>query len=368
MDSILAKLAEPKAFDAFIQENMKRSTYVAEWKTEMKDPEYCAGKVYQAFLAEYTAAMVGSVIDKNAEKPTHQMPKASQLIGTVGRMGDEWQMDLDRLEQFFYMEGRFRNKSASFSEEQRKAEFAKLVKFLFDPYEKAVIAPHKRLDMLYFEGLFNGTQTVSLDNNKKSGVQWSYPLGVKTFKVLGAIWRKENATTMTPIADITNVLDYIDAKGKTVKKIRMSKKTFRNMVYSEEIWKSLTLKLAKLNIQPAAVISLDMMNEYATGMDMPSFETMKKSATLQDGSEINLIPDDRVVFMCADKVAVPKVSDPLELIDKLPNKVYSSYDDNLVGYYRNEKGRFVDYEMWATPVFDGRNDYFILKTDESEKG
>ena len=67
-DSLILKLQEPKVFDTFIQENMKLSTYKAEWKEEMGAPEYCAAKAYQAYLAEHTAAVVGSVIDKNAEK------------------------------------------------------------------------------------------------------------------------------------------------------------------------------------------------------------------------------------------------------------------------------------------------------------
>lgn len=360
-DSIILKLQEPKVFDTFIQENMKLSSYRAEWKTEMDSPEYCASKAYQAYLAEYTAAVVGSIIDKNAEKPTHQMPTVAELVGSIGRMGDEWQMDNDKLSQFYYLEGRYRDRSANYTEAQRVAEYEKLIKHAFDPFEKAVIAPHKRIDMLYFEGLFDGTQTVSRANNTKSAVSYTYDIGVKKFQAKAAKWGE---ATSVPITDIQDVSDYADSVGKTIRRIRMSKRTFRKMCLSDQIKQAFTLKLGKLDVKPTA-ISVNEMNAYLESILLPTIEIEKdRHATLADGKSVNLTVDNRVVFMCADKIAVLKVSDPLEAIDKLPNKTYSTYDDNLVGFWRNEKGRFTDYEMWATPVFTGKKDYFILETDK----
>ena len=60
MNSILKQLLDPKSFQSYIDENMKTSTYKALWKNEIKQIDYCAAKVYNANLAEYTAAMVGS--------------------------------------------------------------------------------------------------------------------------------------------------------------------------------------------------------------------------------------------------------------------------------------------------------------------
>ena len=89
----------------------------------------------------------------------------------------------------------------------------KIITFAFRPFERSVIAPHKRLDMLYFEGLFNGTQTVSRNNNKKANVSYTFNLGVKTFKAKVAAWGQANAT---PIADIRAVVQYAKTKGRTI--------------------------------------------------------------------------------------------------------------------------------------------------------
>lgn len=360
MDSIVAKLLEPKFFDAFIQENMKLSSYKADWKEEMA-PEYCAAKVYQSNLAEYSAAMVGSVIDKNAEKPTHRMPTADQLFGAISHIGDEWQMDNDRLDQFYTLEGRYRDKFANANNEMRSTEFQKLVQFLFDPFEKAVIAPHKRIDMLYFEGLFNGTQTVSRTNNTSANVSFTYDLGVQSFKVNVAAWG--NATS-TPIDDIQEIQAYAEAHGKSILKIRMSKGTFRKMCKSSQLAGLFTMKLGKVDVKPNSILSVADVNAYLESVLLPTIQIEKdRFSTLADGTSVNITPNDRVVFQCAERVAVLKVADPLESVDPLPNKTYSTYDDNLVGFWRDKHGRFVDYDMWATPVFNGKNDYFILKTD-----
>lgn len=360
MDSIVAKLLNQKYFDAFIQENMKLSTFVAEWKGEM-NAEWEAARVYQANLAEYSAAMVGSVIDKNAEKPTHVMPTIAQLMGSISHMGDEWQMDNDRLDQFYKLEGRYRDKRGSYTAEQRTAEYQKLIKFLFEPYEKAVIAPQKRVDMLYFEGLFEGTQTVSRTNNTSANVSYTYDLGVKKFAAKVAAWGQ---TTSTPLDDIQDIEDYARAHGKVVKKIRMSKATFRKMCKSQQFINSFKLKLTKADVTPTSLLSVNEVNAYLETLLLPTISIEKdRFATLADGTQINLTKDDRVVFQCADRVAVLKVADPLEVVDPLPNKTYSTVDYALIGNWRDKHGRFVDYEMWGTPVFTGRNDYFILKTD-----
>ena len=360
-DSIIEQLLEPKFFDAFIRENMKLSTYKAEWKNEM-NTEYEAAKVYQANVAEYAAAMVGSVIDGHAEKPTHQMPTLNQLSGSIAHMADEWQMDNARLEQFYYLEGRYRNKKAGYTNEQNVAEFRKLIQYLFNPFEQAVIAPHKRIDMLYFEGLFNGTQTVNRHNNTAADVSFTYELGVKKFAAITAAWGTKEAT---PIEDIQALQDYARSKGKIIRKLRMSRSTFRKMCKSSEIMASFTLKLNKIDVKPSVISPTDI-NTYLESIMLPTIVIEEdKFSRLADGSNVNLIKDDRVVAQCADRVAVLKVSDPLESIDKLPGKTYSTHDDNLVGFYRDKHGRFVDYDMWATPVFVGRDDFFILDTSKT---
>jgi hypothetical protein len=361
-NSILQKiLTEPGYFQKFVDNSMQLATYVSEWRADGLEMEFCAAKAYQEIVAEYSAATVGSVIAANAGKPTHDMPTAGELTGSISRIADEWQLDNARLEQFRYQEGRFNDLSKSYSQEKREAESVKLAKYLFDPFEKAVIAPQKRIDMLYFEGLFNGTQTVSAANNAKSNVSYTYELGVTATRVK-VPW--SDADNADPVKDIEDEVNRLAAKGKTVQRIRMSRRTFRQMCATKKLREGITQVGQKSRAVGIGVLSLDAVNEYFESALLPTIVIEKdRFVSLANGATANMTVDNRVVFQCAETVAVIKASDALERVDPLPNKVYATYDGNLVGYWRSDRGRFVDYEMYAVPVFTGKNNYSILKTD-----
>ena len=365
MNSILKQIQEPKAFEAYIENGMKTSTYKALWKEEITQIDYEAAKQYKATLAEYGAAIAGSVISKNGEKPVHRLPDFEDMFGSIGHLGDEWELDNDYLEQLYYLEGRYRNRKAGYTEAKNREEYDKLIEYSFRPFDRAVIAPHKRLDMLYFEGLFNGTQTVSRQNNLKANVTYKFGLDVKKFQCLkgSKIWGDPESK---PIEDIRAVVKYAKSKGRTIQRVRMSEDTFFNMCQSNEIKDTFRLNLQTVTVQASVpLLSVDQVNIYLRSVMLPPISIEPdRFVELANGVPFNMTVDNRVVFQCAQTIAVMKIADPLELVDPLEGKVYSQYDDNLVGYWRDKQGRHVDYDMWAQPVFNGINNYYILETDK----
>ena len=363
MDSILKRLQEPKNFDAYINDFMKTSTYKPLWKEEITQIDYCASRQYQEELAQYSAAMVGSVIAKNGEKPVHQMPNLGELTGSIGHMGDQWELDADYLDQIDYLEGKLRNKDANYTEAQRQKDYDKLLTYAFRPFEKAVIAPHKRLDMLYFEGLFKGTQTVNRVNNKRADISYTFDLDVMKKKAKVAAWGQANST---PFDDIDELCEELDKKGREVMRIRMSKTTFRKMCKSEQIAKTFKLTLNKVRLdQTVPMLSTENVNEYLEGVGLPTIVLEpNRFVTLADGTQFNMTPHDRVVFQCAPNVAVMKIADSVELNHKRAGKAYSTHDDNLVGYWEDKEGYHLDYDMWGQPVFNGIDDFAIIETDQ----
>lgn len=366
MNSILKAIQNPKAFQAFVDENMKASTYKALWKDEITQIDYEAAKQYKASLAEYGAAVAGSVISKNGEKPVHQLPDFNEMFGSIGHYGDQWELDNDYLEQLYYLEGRYRNRTSGYTEAQNRDEYDKLIQYAFRPFERAVIAPHKRIDMLYFEGLFKGTQTVSRTNNVKANVSYTFDLDVTQFKCKagGAAWT--TPASADPIADIQQVIDHAEKKGKEVLRIRMSKNTFAKMCKTKQFRDVFKLDLGRTKVDAAVpLLSVANINQYFEAVNLPTIVVEpNRFVELPNGQSLNMTVDDRVVFQCAPSVAIMKIADSLEMIDPLEGKTYSTHDDNLVGYWRDKTGRHTDYDMWAQPVFNGINNYFILKTDE----
>ncbi len=368
MNSILKDIQNPKNFQAFVDESMKVSTYKPLWKGEISQVDYEAAKQYKASLAEYGAAVAGSVISKNGEKPVHQLPDFNELFGSIGHMGDQWDLDNDYLEQLYYLEGRYRNRVAGYTEAQNRAEYDKLIGYAFRPFERAVIAPHKRLDMLYFEGLFKGTQTVSRTNNVKANVSYTFNLDVTQFKCKSTSATWSTVADALPIDDIQRAVEEAEKKGKEVARIRMSKNTFAKMCKTAQIKSVFKLDLGRVKVDATVpLLSVDNINTYFQAVGLPTIVVEpNRFVELPNRTTLNMTADDRVVFQCAPAVAVMKIADPLELVDPLEGKTYSQHDDNLVGYWRDKTGRHTDYDMWAQPVFTGINNYFILKTDEKD--
>ena len=228
--------------------------------------------------------------------------------------------------------------------------------------ERAVIAPHKRLDMLYFEGLYKGTQTVSRTNNKKANVSYTFNLNIKKIKT-SVNWGTENAT---PFKDIKSLKDEAKKKGRKILKLRMSENTFYAMCQAKEIKDTFKLNLGTVEINPAVpLITVEHMNTYLRSILLPTIVIDEDQfVTLPDGTNVNLIPDNRVVAQCAETVAVMKEAEGLESVDPLPNVSYANHDGNLVGYWRDKTGYHITTDMWAQPVFNGINDYYILEVGD----
>lgn len=368
MATILEQIQKPKAFDAFINENMKTSTYQVGWDKEMT-VEYEASKTFQAATADYAAAMLGTVIDKSSGRPKHDMPSLGELTGALVRMGDEWQIDNDRLERYYFMENRFRDKAKNMSQEQKMAQYAQIVKYLFNPYELAAIAPHRRILAQYWEGLSDGQVTLTKTNNK-GGVVWSAPLtnGIikKNLPKGSVVWSTATLATMDVLGTLQNLEDEADKAGKTVVKYRVSKATAALICQSKQLKDLIGMNLGKLKTDSTPLLAMDTVNAYLIALGKAPIEVINEKGVLQTGAAVSLFKDDRLVAQCADKVAVLKVSDPLETIDPVPNKVYTSYYDNLISQWRNDNGRYVAYEMYAYPVFTGMNDVFIYDTSTAD--
>lgn len=369
MATILETIQTPRAFDAFVNENMKTSTYQIGWNTEM-DVEYEASKNWAAATADYAAAMLGTVIDKNAERPKRDMPSIGELSGTLARMGDEWQIDNDRLERYMYMENRFRERSGNLSNEQKAAQYARIVKYLFNPYELAAIAPHRRILAQYLEGLSDSQVTLTKTNNA-GGIVWSAAISVGITKNIlplnGVVWSTANAATMDVIKVLQAAEDLADSNGKVAIKHRVSRATASLIVMSKQLKDLISYNLGKQQIAAGGFISLETVNLYLTGVGLKPIEVVNEKGILSTGTAVSLFKDGRVVTMCAPKVAVLKVSDPLEAIDPVPNKVYTTFNDNLVSQWRSEKGRFVGYEMFAFPAFVGNKDVFITDVSQASE-
>lgn len=364
MNTILEALQTKENFQIFIEDNMKLSDYVPLWKSEIPDSEieYSATGDFSTYTAEYGRVIMASLIEKNSMKPLRKMPTLGQIMGSIGRMANMWQLDEDRLRKLREMEGRFRDSSPGWTAQRREAEWLKMVSFLFNPFEMAAIGPHKRLDFQYYEMISNGTLTVDLGNNPDGITIDPVNLGIKKYGVK-VVWNAANAATMDGIGDLRDARDAAETGGKRVLKFRMTPKTFRILAGSAQFNQAVKMNLGTLEVDPVGLLGVDKVNQYLAGIDLPPIQLETKIIAVDDDTDVNAFKDDRVVLQMAPVVAKMIVSQPLEAVDPHPNKFYSEYLDNYISTYRNTNGRFVENDMWATPVMTGARNLSIIKTD-----
>lgn len=366
MKTILQEISEERNFDAFIQEQMKISTYKPEWKKEM-DTDFSVSGAFNEFVGEYAAAQAGSFIAKNADKPLREMPDLGSITGTISRLGDRWQLDNDRLDKLMQLEGRYRGRARNFSNEQKAAEWQKVLRFCFGMYEPAAIAPHKRLDLVFYNGLSNGKYEVTLANNP-DGIQFELDLKIPTFKLRASDPLFSDTANSDPVAVLQYFTLQMRAQGKMVTKYQMNFNTLQKILSSAKIKAAFSVDVAKGRVSPSGIVSQEMVNDYFKVVGLPPIEVVDVFVSLpgKDATAVNAFKDDRIVFRTGASVAKLMVKDALESKDPHPNKVYTVYEENLISSYRREEGRFVEYEMNALPVFNGKNEMAILKIDEKD--
>ena len=366
--TILEKIQNPVAFDAFVNENMKSSTYKVGWNAEM-DVEYEASKTWAAATADYAAAMVGTVIDKNSDRPKHDMPSIGELSGALSHMGDEWQIDNDRLERYYFMEQRFRDREKNLTNDQKLAQKKAINKYLFNPFELAAIAPHRRILAQYYEGLSDGQVTLTKTNNER-GLVWSTALSIgidkKNLRSTDVVWSTATLATMDVIAVLMYAQQLAEEKGKTILRHRVSKATAQLIMQCTQFKNLIGTNIGKIRTNTSPGIDLATINAYLGTFFIAPIEITDEVGLYSNGTSFSMFKSGRLVCQCAPRVAVLKVSDPLEMIDPVPDVIYTSYFDNLVSHWRDKKGRNVAYEMFAFPAFTGKNDVFILDVTQKE--
>lgn len=370
MESILLSISEGDGqnFQAFINAQTALDQYSPAYLNETT-LEYTEFKQFSELRNASANLIMGSVIEKNADKPIQELPNFGKISGSLGRMGDRFQWDNDKLERYLAMERRLRRdlQNGRIPESNRIQSMQPVARNLFEVgFKMAAYAPHLRLDHLWFQGYTLGEISITLDNNPK-GVQYSFPTGVKKRLLPAsapAIWGQPTAT---PLMDIKAEVNRLNGIGKRVTSIEMNTATLNKMVVSNAIVQTFTINNGNRgNVKGGSLIGVDVINTHLQINGLPTI-TLKDNFILNPDrqSSNNSFEDDRVVFITNNAVKGKVLfTDPLEAEDPHPNKVYSYYRENLLSQYRTEQGRFIEYEMFALPVFTGEEDIYVLNVGQ----
>lgn len=350
-------LAEAKTFKVFVNNVLKKSTYIPVWKKYFSKWEYTPTLNFKTYTAKASAAMVGSVIDFSSDKPLMTRPTAGQVAGDLSTIADRWQLDKLQIRQLLELEELIRRGDAVIGE---------LYDFLFDDIEAASIVGMKRLDLMVLEGMSKGTITVDTTNNP-DGAIWNIDLGISTGTTdTGTAWATTEANSK-PLNDIQAVMDAGKASGIIYSMIKMSRATFNKMIASSQFTSVFGLQLKAsptktVTLSNQNIITLESVNVYLEGIGLPQIELVEDIVRYKDGTGFKPFVDDRVLFSVDNNMGNMMWTYANE--ERLPEKtkVYAKADKTLISSYLKDGGRFIEYELNAIPAF-GRTDFmYILNT------
>jgi hypothetical protein len=351
MSTFSQLMDDGKLFKAFVDQVMQNLTYVPLWKQFMAW-EYTPTLTFQSYLAQTKAATMGSVINFGSGKPIRTRPTIGQLTGTLGQVGDVFQMDALTIRKILELEERIARNEQPVSD---------LFTFLYGDFSKAIIAPHKRLDHWVLSGMSNGVITVDLANNP-DGIAFEINLGITTYPVYGGAWSL-TTTTHTPLADIRAVMDARRVLGQIPTEMRMSRTTFNKLIKASELG-VFSLEM-KQNIRTNALnyITVEMMNTYLSAIGLPNIIIVEAPMALPNGTVVYPFADDRIVFTNGTNLGAMQYSYAIEQRAPKTGKSYQTVDNVLVASFENNEGRFLEYELNAFPAFDAYQQMAILQTN-----
>lgn len=350
MSTFSQLMDDGKLFKAFVDQVMRNTTYVPIWKQFM-NWEYTPTLTFQAYMANSKAATIGSVINFGSGKPVRERPTIGQLSGTLGQIGDVFQMDALTIRKVLELEERIARGESNVNE---------LFNFIYGDFEKAIIAPHKRLDHWVLSGMSTGQIAVTLANNP-DGVQFVVDLGITTYHAVTAAW-STSTTTQTPLTDIRTVMDSRRVLGQIPTTAYMSRNTFNKMIKATEMG-VYSLELRSQKVNPLNYLTVEQINTTFSAIGLPNIVLIEAPMLLPDGTVVYPFADDRVVFTNGQPLGTMQYSYAVEQRAPRAGKSYAVVDNVLVATSETNEGRFLEYELNAFPAFEAYSQIAIMHTD-----
>lgn len=327
------------------QDQIKWKDYLSFSSTDARDWKVAYG-------AE-TGITVGSVIDRNSNKPLRERKVISSGYLSVMTIGDRWQLNNDNLEKLAGKVGEFNKVIGDIA---KNAVLNEIIEILVRDYKEAVLAPHKRMDLLLGQLRSNGQGVIDETTNPEGIKVKDLKLPVKRFKA--------DATAKKNFINFFN--EEVVGKGSfsNVAVMEMNKKTFSNIISLSEEFKDVYLNVlggSKVGLS-GGLMSEAMANELFAHFGLPLIKIIDDYVTLPGNKRINVFEDDRIALLPSTNLGYLRYYKPLEAKDRVPNKTYNLLEgDHLISSQRTDEGRFVEYIAEWMPEFYNPSTHGVIE-------
>lgn len=296
-------------------------------------------RFFRSLYGTTSAVRMGSVIDRNSNKTVRGRRPMGEAMLEVADLGDRFQIDIDRLEQ---LKGLLARANASASPGEFVAN--EVTEFLVDDFRELSIAPYKRMEKVLFDLMYNGNASVTISDNP-NGVQildMNLPINVVKAKS----------------SDKGHLVDFlVDVRNK-YKHLKFSRMEMSQATYMKHIGRNAELlgkyKVSQGNVEVSitGMVPVSAVNSMFEALELPPIRIISNKVVDLAGNEFDLCPVDKIVFLPKGEIGKLRHYEPLELVDPVPGKVYTSLKgSHLISSLRTDEGRFLEYSCsWIPEV------------------
>lgn len=304
------------------------------WKRYL-DFEETKNRVFKSYIGAVTGVMMGSIIDRNSNKPIRERKSLGSGYGEIAYLGDKYQLDNDRLDMIRSLINKFNTAKTA----DQAAAMNEIIDYIRDDMRQVLLAPHKMMD--YVVGQLRSTGKVSITNAKN-------PQGIELIEI------NLPYKFLTPaIDDKTGFISYLQTEVTKLKPthgtfsiMEMSRATFNSYILgSAEFQSTYKMLLSKAEVAVAGgLITNDMANTVLTGIGLPAIRIVEEYVVDKTGVSVPTFADKRITLLQQDKIGKMLWHEPYEASDPIPGKSYTRSEGGMyVSQARTEEGRFMEY-------------------------
>lgn len=348
-------LNDPDIIRAVIDRTIAVENDRIYWRDYL-DFEQTPGRTFKTYIGNVTRVVMGSVIDRNSNKPIRKRRSLASGVGEVAILGNSYQMDIDRLDQLQLLIDKFNAEKRA----GQPAVLNEIITFIVDDFRQCTLAPNKRMDYVVGQLRSTGKASVKFDDNKE-GIEL-IDLELPVVKKVAVAADKTKL-----VAFIRSVTEQMRPGIGTFAVMEMTRTTFNNRLLKSDEFKD-TYKMILSNSEIAlsgGLITDAMANQLVTGIGLPPIKLVEEYVEKEDGTIVNAFADDKISLLPAGKLGKMRWHTPYEITDRVPGKTYTQLaGGHFISTIRTDEGRFTEYMAEWIPEFRAPNKIAILDLSE----
>lgn len=324
------------------------------WKKYL-DFEQTTSRLFKTYLGTVTGVTMGSIIDRNSNKPLRERKTLGSGVGEVAYLGNSFQLDNDRLDTINELIKKYNSKGSNSA-----SVLNQIIDFLADDVRQATLAPHKRMDYVLGQLRSTGTASVKVADNPDGIELLDIELPVQKFTA-------QTGDKDTLINFIKDKVEGLTASVGSFTTMEMTRKTFNKRIVNTTAFQNaykMILGSSEIAVN-GGLITDGMANQLLTGIGLPAIRLVEEYVVKEDGTTVNSFADDKISLLPSEKLGKMMWHTPYEITDPIPNKVYTRLEGgHYISTQRTEEGRFLEYGAEWMPNIANPNKIAIIDTEQ----